>query len=99
MAYPFDRLHQAALRELTKDRRADLELRGFGARGERHCCDGKCLQRHGICPAERKPLNLAPGVLHRLPARRARVSIGTKLIGIALAAAVLGTVFGPGLVR
>lgn len=28
------------------------ERLGFGARGERTCCDGKCLQRKGICPAD-----------------------------------------------
>jgi hypothetical protein len=42
----------------AQSREAEQMRRAFGWRGERSCCDGKCLQRHGVCPAvqaERQP--------------------------------------------
>lgn len=35
----------------AQSREAEQMQRAFGWRGERSCCDGKCLQRHGVCPA------------------------------------------------
>jgi len=49
MARPFAKTHAAALARLGARAHTD-----FGARGERTCCDGKCLQGRGICPAVRR---------------------------------------------
>lgn len=98
MRKPFAGYHRAALSGCAGNHRAPC------GRGPNESCDAGsrccevCLSEMPAGPA-RLFDPLASNAVQRMPRRRARVSIGTKLIGIALAAAVLGTVFGPGLVR
>lgn len=96
MAYPFAAYHRAALHG----------CRGNCNQGRASCDCGPRNERDAHVELSEMPSRparmfdpLSSNAVQRMPRRRARVSIGTKLIGIALAAAVLGTVFGPWLAR
>lgn len=50
----------------AQERKAEQMRRAFGGRGERSCCDGRCLQRHGICPAvQQQPEPKRPSLWER----------------------------------